>query len=139
MASDHQYTHGGGLKFKGAHKMLVLEKEVALAFFDAKKAIVGYSGSADSIGSVFAWLSNPVDKPPKVRNSELIVLTSNKQIYTSYNLGGWIFVDKPYYSIGSGSQFALGALAIGKGASKAVEIASGLDPGSGFGVTEIKI
>jgi hypothetical protein len=139
MACDHQYTHNGGIVFKGNHKMLVLEKEVAEAFFNAKKAIVGYAGRADAIGSVFSWLSEPTEKPPKLNNSELIVLTSNKQIYTSFNLTDWIFVDKPYYSIGSGSHFALGAMAASKGPSKAIEVASGLDPGTGMGITEIKL
>ena len=139
MASDMQYTHASGMVFKGNHKMMVLEKEVAMALFNAKKAIVGYSGNSSDIGSVFSWLSNPVDKAPRVRSTELMVLTSNKEIYTNYNLGGWIFVDKPYYSIGSGSHFALGVLATDKGASKAVEVASGLDPSTGMGVTEIKI
>jgi hypothetical protein len=139
MASDHQYNHAGGLVFKGNHKLLVLEKEVADALFGAKKAIVGYAGNADSIGAVFHWLANPVDKPPKTKNTELIVLTSNKEIYTSYNLSGWIFVDKPYYSIGSGSRFALGSLSSGKSPKRAVEVASEHDPSSGFGVTEIKL
>ena len=139
MASDHQYTHARGMVFKGAHKMLVLNKEVAGALFGAKKAIVGYSGSADTIGSVFHWLSNPVDRAPKVKNAELIVLTSNKEIYTNYNLGGWIFVDKPYYSIGSGSHFALGALTAGRSSKAAVKVSEGLDPGTGMGVTEIRL
>lgn len=139
MASDMQYTHAGGMVFKGKHKMLVLEKEVAMAFFNAKKAIVGYAGAADTIGAVFSWLSDPVDKPPRVKNAELIVLTSNKEIYTSYNLGGWILVDKPFYAIGSGSHFALGALAVGKSTSRSVEVASEHDPGTGFGVTGIKL
>lgn len=127
------------MKFKGAHKMLVLKQEVAEAFFGAKKAIVGYSGNSADIGAVFNWLSDPVDKAPKVKNTELIVLTSKKEIYTNYNLGGWTFVDKPYYSIGSGSHFALGVLAMGKGSSKAVEVASDMDPASGMGITEIKL
>lgn len=139
MASDHQYTHAGGLRFKGAAKMMVLKQEVAEAFFGAKKAIVGYAGNSGDIGTVFTWLSNPVDKAPKVRNTELIVLTSNKEIYTNYNLNGWTFVDKPFYAIGSGSQFALGALASGKKASAAVEVANEMDSGSGFGFTDIKI
>ena len=125
--------------FKGAHKMMVLKQEIAEALFGAKKAIVGYAGNSADIGAVFNWLSEPIDKPPKVKNTELIVLTSNKEIYTNYNLGGWIFVDNPYYAIGSGSHFALGVLATGKGSSKAVEVASEMDPGSGFGVTEIKL
>jgi hypothetical protein len=139
MASDHQYTHTGGIMFKGAHKMLVLEQEVAEAFFGARKAIVGYSGSSGDIGTVFSWLSDPSGKAPRVKNSELIVLTSNKEIYTNYNLGGWVFVDKPFYSIGSGAHFALGALASKRSSSHAVEVASELDSHTGFGVTEIKI
>lgn len=139
MASDHQYTHGNGMMFKGAHKMMVLEKEVAEAFFGARKAIVGYSGSSGDIGAVFGWLNEPIEKAPKVKNTELIVLTSNKEIYTNYNLGGWILVDKPYYSIGSGSHFAMGALASKGSAPSAVAIATEMDPSTGKGVTELKI
>jgi hypothetical protein len=139
MASDMQYTHAGGMVFKGAHKMLVLEQEVAEALFGAKKAIVGYAGNSGDIGAVFGWLSNPVDKAPRVKNTELIVLTSNKEIYTNYNLNGWTFVDKPYYSIGSGSHFAMGAMAVGKGSAKAVAVACEMDPATGLGITEIKL
>lgn len=139
MASDHQYNHSGSMKFKGAHKMMVLEKEVAQAFFNADKAIVGFAGNTNEIGPVFSWLANPEGKPPRCKGTELIVLTSNKEIYTNYNLGPWCYVDKPYYSIGSGSHFALGTLAAGKSPSKAVEIASEHDIHSGFGVTEIKL
>lgn len=139
MASDCQYTHASGMVFKGKHKMLVLNKEVANILFGTNKAIVGFSGNTSEISSVFSWLTDLDGKPPKVKNCELMVLTSNKEIYTNYNLGGWVFVDKPYYSIGSGSHFALGALSSGKKAPLAVEIAMELDPGSGQGIIEIKI
>jgi len=139
MASDHQYTHTSGTKFKGAHKMTVLEQEVAMALFGAKKAIVGFCGDSSFIGPLFAWLAEPDGKPPKSSNFELIALTSNKQIFTSFNLTSWVLVDKPYYAVGTGAQFALGAMHAGKSAAKAVEYASELDPSSGLGVTEIKI
>jgi 20S proteasome alpha/beta subunit len=46
----------------------------------------------------------------------------------------WLVVDQPYYAIGSGSPFALGALAQGASAKEAVEAAAKSDPFTGMGV-----
>lgn len=139
MASDHAYNHTGGMQFKGAAKMMVLQKEIASLLFNAKKAIVGGAGDASSLGTAWAWLSEVNDKPPKVKNSEFIAITSNKEIYTSFNLINWIRVEQDYYAIGSGMHFASAAMATGSKPTKAVEIAIQMDPSTNFGVTEYKL
>lgn len=119
--------------------MMALQKEIATALFGAKKAIVGGAGSAMDLGRAWSWLSEPDAKVPKLKNSEFIALTSNKEIFTSFNLSNWTKVDEPYYSIGTGSHFAIGALAAGKSSPTSVEIASVRDSHTGFGVTEYKL
>lgn len=139
MSCDHCYTHNGGMQFKGAVKMMALQKEVATALFGAKKAIVGGAGAAADLGRAWRWLSEPEDKIPKLKSSEFIAVTSNKEIFTSTNLSNWIKVDEPYYAIGTGSHYAMGAMATGKSSVRSVEIASVRDPHTGFGVTEYKL
>lgn len=139
MASDHAYNHTGGMQFKGSPKMTVLEKEVANLLFGAKKAIVGGAGSAQELGIAWQWLSDPGAKVPRIKGSEFMALTSNKAIYTSFDLANWILVDQKYYAIGSGMHFACAALATGARPGQAVEIAIQMDPSSAFGYTEYKL
>lgn len=139
MASDHQYNHTGGMTFKGMAKMMVLQKEIANLLFNAKKAIVGGAGNAQELGQAWSWLADPQDKFQKVKGSEFVAVTSNKEIYTSFNLINWIKVEQDYYAIGSGMHFAVAALESGKSPVKAVEIATKFDPHTGHGVTEYKL
>jgi 20S proteasome alpha/beta subunit len=56
-----------------------------------------------------------------------------------FELDGWIAfrLDAPFYAIGSGAQFAMGAMAAGVDARKAVQLASSIDLCSGDGIEEI--
>jgi hypothetical protein len=139
MACDTAYTHSSGMQFKGGPKMLVLEKEVAKALFDEKKAIIGGCGNAEALGAAWAWLGTLEGKPPKTKEAEYVALVGSKRIYTSSNLINWIWVDKPYYAIGSGMHFALGAMAGGKSAVQAVKVAIEFDPSSNYDVIEYKV
>jgi hypothetical protein len=139
MACDSAYNHTGGWQFQGGPKMLELSKEVAEHIFSAKKAIIGGAGDASSLGNAWEWLTDPSQKPPRLKNSvEFVALTSNG-LYTSFNLINWIAVDQKYYAIGSGMNFAAGALASGKSAVKAVEIAMKWDPSTNFQIYEYKL
>lgn len=48
-------------------------------------------------------------------------------------------VELPYWACGSGADYALGAMAAGKPAREAVEIASGLDVHTGLGVDVLEL
>lgn len=140
MACDLQYTHSAGTKFKGGPKMMRLDKKVAFTLFGNEKAIVGACGNASDLGSAWVWLTDPTEKMPRFKNLECVAVVGDGRICTSYNdLGSWIVVDKTSYAVGSGGQFAMGAMAAGRSPVTAVEIASGLDPNSGLGVTEYKL
>lgn len=139
MASDCRYNHTSGMGFKGGPKMIRLEPDVAGLLFQSKKAIVGGAGDASNLGSAWEWLSAPNDRPPKLKNSVEFVALTNNGLYTSFNLINWIRVDQKYYAIGSGMHFAAGALASGKSAAKAVEIAAEHDAHTGMGIVEYKL
>ena len=141
MTCDLQFTHSSGLKFKGFTKCKVVSKLVSTSMFGAEKVIVGACGDADKMGMAWAWLDDPTffDKPPKFKGIEFVALTSDGDILTSANLFNWIKVDEPFYAIGSGSHFALGAMASGKSTKEAVQAASKLDHMTGMGTKTFKI
>lgn len=141
MACDLQFTHSSGLKFKGFTKCKVVPKLISTSMFGAEKVIVGACGDADKMGYAWAWLEDPVGfgKLPKLKEVEFVALTSDGDILTSSNLKNWIKVDEPFYAIGSGSHFAIGAMAAGKCPADAVKTAMKHDPATGMGVKTYKL
>jgi hypothetical protein len=136
MACDLQFTHSGGIKFKGKTKIIELRPEVAKAIFDVKKAYIGFCGNADIWGEIVSWYSSPGDKLPKTKGIELLLLTDEHKIYHGTTLANWMEIPEPFFSIGSGMHLAIGAMADGASPKEAVKIASKHDPNTGMGVKE---
>lgn len=141
IAGDRQFTHSGGHKFRGKTKLYELPESTAEILFSTKKAVVGFCGNADSLVTCLEFLFNPMEhtKVPRVKGVEMVALTDDKKIWTSFSLRNWMLVDQNYYAIGSGSAFAMGALESGKSPLEAVKAAAKLDPATGMGFQEIVI
>lgn len=140
IACDRQFSHSGGHIFRGRTKIYELPPVTCEQFFDCKKAAVGFAGNADQIVTALEFLFDPMEGAcPKVKGLELVALTDNYDIWTSFTLRNWMLVDQSYYAIGSGTQFALGALASGKSPLEAVKIAAKNDSNTGMGFREIKV
>jgi hypothetical protein len=139
MSCDLQFSHAG-VMFKGATKVTTLSPKVARDMFDVDKAFIGFCGDADKWAEVVAWYDNPVDKPPNIKGMELLMLTSDKQIFhASSTVKSWLKIDEPFYAIGSGMHLALAAMATGKSPQEAVKIAAKYDKGTGLGVKTYKL
>lgn len=95
---------------------------------------LGFSGSIEHAHSVLEWFTTTEGKPPQNKQAEFIVLTKDKKIFTFINPTKWIQIQEPVYAIGSGSQYALGALHAGKTTKESIVIASKCDPSTGMGV-----
>jgi hypothetical protein len=139
MACDLQFTHSGGIKFKGKTKIIELSPAVAQTLFGVKKAFIGFCGNADVWGNLVAWFAKPDEKPPKVKDIELLMLTDEGKLYHGTSLSNWMQIDEPIFSIGSGMHLALAAMAAGKSPADAVRIASKHDPNTGKGIKEYKL
>lgn len=142
MASDLQATHGSGMKFKVTNKCMKLSTDVSKYLFEADSAIVGAAGQVDSIGDAWGYLSNPLDydgKVPKIKKCEFLAITSNKEILTSWDLRVWVKVNEKFYSIGSGSPYAMGAMSNGASPREAVVAATKLDSGTGMGIQTFEL
>ena len=133
MACDLQFTHASGLKFKGKTKVLYVGPEVCNEMFKCEEAYIGFAGNSSDIGEIVTWFCDVSEKPPKCRDIEMLLLNEKGKIFHSTNLRNWIAVDNKYFSIGSGMEYAMGAMAAGKTPIEAVKIAGQLDKHTGMG------
>ncbi|BDU76277.1 hypothetical protein [Mesoterricola sediminis] len=114
--------------------------------FPAKKCrktqngdIIAWSGTLE-VGITLAdwWEAGRDPKTwPEAQKGEdwtRLVILMGGQVYTMEQLPVLQPVESPFHAWGSGSEFAMGAMAMGADARKAVEIASQLCPSCGFGV-----
>jgi hypothetical protein len=136
MACDLQFTHSGGIKFKGKTKIIDLKPEVAKAIFGVNRAFIGFCGNADIWGEIVSWYDSPGEKLPKTKGIELLLLTDKQKIYHGTTLSNWMEICEPHFSIGSGMHLALSAMQIGATPKEAVKAAAKYDPNTGMGVKE---
>jgi len=139
MACDLQMTYGMSTKMKTSSKILELDGDVCRQLFNCDKALMGFSGNASMWGAVVGWLSTMDGKPPKLKDIELLVLTSDKQILHSNSLTSWVGLKDKSFAIGSGGPYALAALDMGKTPKEAVAVACKRDVFSGMGVKSYTI
>lgn len=135
IASDLQFSHSNGFKFKGKTKLYTFENPL----IHPVPFTVGYAGSVEGIVPVLDFLVDPTGfkKAPTVRYAEFVVLTADHKLYTFSDPTKWLQVDQPFYAIGSGATFALGAMATGATALDAVKAASKFDPMTGLGYRKV--
>lgn len=134
IACDLQFTYAGKTKFKGYTKIFEPDSEVSQELFGIKRCYIGFSGSTVEWGNVVNYLLYPEGNLPRLRDIEFLMLTDKKKILHSMNLRNWMLIPDKYFSIGSGMQFAMGAMAAGGTAEDAIKSAIKHDPMTGFGV-----
>ena len=96
------------------------------------------SGSAEDSQAVKAWLESGADKP-KVENFVGIVIGHDGSIWRYEDKLVAFQINEPFHAIGSGRDFAIAAMSLGKTARDAVELASRFDIYTGGPITELRI
>jgi ATP-dependent protease HslVU (ClpYQ) peptidase subunit len=118
MASDRRVT--GGPMFKATKIQRI------------KGSIYGGAGNLEQIIKMFEWFRNPDMKPDWKFQPEFEILQLSPE-----GLFVWgcemiaVPVGMPYYAIGSGSHYALGALECGAPPADAIRVAHKFDPYTG--------
>ena len=133
IAGDLQLSHASGVTFKAGSKLMLYDMPTVYKV----KFAIGYAGNVDTCFQTLEFFTNPDEwKLPKSwQNSEFVVLTADHKIYTFSDPRKWLPVGDKFYSIGSGSHFAMGAMQTGASAIEAVKVATKLDKGTGKGVS----
>ena len=139
MAGDKQFSHSGGIVFKGKTKIYQIPMEVSLDMFGVDKAFIGLAGNADSFADAIGYLFAPSEKAPKLRGVEMLMLTDKGEIYHATSFRNWLQINEPYFSIGSGMNYAVAAMASGKTPYEAVKIASKYDANTGLGFNKLEL
>lgn len=133
IACDLQFTRGNH-KFKGSSKILSLEGSVPQSMFGVNKAFIGFAGNASAWGAIVSFFAlGAKGNPPKCKNIEFLMLTDKNQMHHSLDLRNWIYIPEKHFAIGSGSDFAIGAMSAGKTPKEAVVLASKHDIHTGLG------
>lgn len=137
MAGDLQCTNSRtGTKWKCKTKIYKFDAHPSIY---PEPFIVGFSGStADMIG-VSEFFSNPDrwKRGPTTKNIMGLVLVPDGTIYLFEDYTSWILVDQPYAAIGTGAEYALGAMVQGATPKQAVRASMKHDIYTGMGVKEL--
>lgn len=98
--------------------------------------IVGFCGNASDVITICNYFNFPelFKTPPRVRGCGGLVLTAERDIFMFDDYTKWLIVNEPFHAIGSGSPYALGAMAQGASPKEAIKIASKQDAYTGLGI-----
>lgn len=139
IACDRQATVEDERKFLFDEKVFKLTPKQTERLVDEKcYSFCGFAGNIAAGHEARTWLEDTEQHLPKFKDTEFLLVTSSGNIYWSENFEQWDFVEEDFYSIGTGKNFATGALTAGKTPKQAVLIAAQHDLRSGMGVLEYK-
>lgn len=119
--------------------------EVGKLFRLKDGSVIGGAGTYDQIVEVVAWLNagaKPEAKPklPEEDGSDLLLVTpKGVAFWLTWPFLRRVQINEPFAAVGSGGEFALGAMAMGAKARRAVQVAMRFDPHTGKGINVIKV
>jgi ATP-dependent protease HslVU (ClpYQ) peptidase subunit len=132
IASDRQMTYGG---FKTLSSPKIRRLVTA-----SDECLVASAGSSEAGTAFDIWFKEKFEgvnskRPyPRERNFAAVVLYKSGELFLYEQRGYPIEIKGRYFAIGSGSEYALGAVHAGVDLRKAVQISAKLDNGTGFGI-----
>lgn len=100
--------------------------------------LYGGSGTADDVLAVLAWLNEGGDKPTVEHFAALLIDTEGQCARLEGGLRP-MPIREPFHSVGSGRDFAIAAMALGKTAADAVALAMQFDPWTGGDVQTLRL
>jgi ATP-dependent protease HslVU (ClpYQ) peptidase subunit len=132
LAADSAVSDGeGGTKTRYNHKLR--------RFADGR--IAGFCGDLTAGIELLDWLEEDGDAPvPKITGDAMVMVVQPDGGIFNYDKRGIpMDVDEPIAALGSGHEYALGAMMAGAPAEIAVHIAIERDPHSGFDVLTLDL
>jgi hypothetical protein len=109
-------------------------------------ALIGGAGVADVLNELFDWYMKGADEkeyPQSARNcdrgSRMMVVTPDASIRLYFRVPTPSIIYDPFFAIGSGADFAIAAMHLGKNAIEGVELAIQLDNSCGNGIDVLQL
>jgi ATP-dependent protease HslVU (ClpYQ) peptidase subunit len=102
--------------------------------------IWGCAGNSDESMMFADWVrgGQQADDKPKVDELSVLMIKHGKILYYTYPHLYPIEIDRATWAVGSGADYALGAMAMGADALQAIAVASELDVNTGLGVDSME-
>lgn len=117
------------------HKSQVVKTWKVPHFADASQNwLIGGSGNLTQLQQFLDWWVAPTASNvpcPQLNDCHVLVMSPKGKIALYVNSCTPIELDEKFYSVGSGSDYAMGAMEAGADAKTAVKIASKRDPATG--------
>lgn len=98
--------------------------------------LVGCCGITEECHAIREWLLGNREQP-EVTDVRIMGVDETGHVWVGSKPGFWAPIGRRPWAIGSGADYALGAMAAGKSARDAVLIAATLDTSTGDGVTTL--
>jgi ATP-dependent protease HslVU (ClpYQ) peptidase subunit len=114
--------------------------------FRVRGHLIGFSGHMDAAIGMKKWFENgakPADFPEYQKDPDgkiscsMLVITPDLKIYRYDNMPHTAEIESEIFAMGTGRDYALGAMLMGADAVHAVRVASMFDIGSGMGVDKL--
>lgn len=114
--------------------------------FRARGCLVAAAGDLDRINESVAWFAagaDPKNMPPYARDNNdyvgMLVIEKDGSILKYERSAVPFKIESPFMAIGSGRDYAMAAMHLGKSASEAVAVAIALDCNSGNGIDTMEL
>lgn len=133
-AVDSQWTHGDTPIYRSKLRRIT---------FRGERAVAAGAGLVEHWTPVIEWIASECKgEPPEIaekNNFSILIVTKSRGVfYMDESL--FVFeLGQTRWAIGTGSDYALGAMAAGKTAAEAVEVASALDINTGGNIDSVMV
>jgi len=121
LAADKQATFGG-------------TPVPATKIFRHNDVLIGCAGEIQECLAFLEWYKSEGLPKPTLKEGFSAYVVSDKKLYKYESMLYPYLMDMPFWAAGCGADYAIGAMAAGKSAKEAVEIACKFDNQCGLGV-----
>lgn len=126
LAADRQSTWGGTpIRVRKVHKLRAP---------DGSFILYGGSGNSIQLGAFYRFVTGQTWRQPCIDDAQFMMIDAQRRVWIAQNNMDWHRIDVRRWAMGSGADYALGAMDHGASAREAVEVASRLDTGTGMGI-----
>jgi 20S proteasome alpha/beta subunit len=101
--------------------------------------LVGACGTAQGSEKFISYMNGDISKPESIPALDAILIDTELKVYFCEDNLQTYEVQAPFFAVGSGSKFALGAMEMGASAEEAVRVAMKYDISSGGEVQVLKL
>lgn len=126
LAADRQSTWGG--------TPIVTRKVFKLQAPDGSFILYGGSGNSIQLGAFHRYVLGQTWRVPCIDDAQFMMIDQQRRVWVAQNNMDWHRIDVRQWAMGSGADYALGAMAHGANARESVKVASRLDTGTGMGI-----